>query len=75
MCDSCIGSKSGINFGDGKNQLGLFFPPKKIILYEDFLSSLPQDILMSGIGEALKLSITGGKKSFDDFNNLFSVPI
>ena len=71
MCDSCIGSKSGINFGDGKNQLGLFFPPKKIILYEDFLSSLPQDILMSGIGEALKLSITGGKKSFDDFNNLF----
>ena len=26
---------------------------------------------MSGIGEALKLSITGGKKSFEDFNNLF----
>jgi len=71
MCDSCIGSKSGINFGDGKNQLGLFYPPKKIILYEDFLSTLPEDILMSGIGEALKLSITGGKKSFKDFNNLF----
>lgn len=71
MCDSCIGSKSGINFGKGKNQLGLFYPPKKIILYKDFLATLPDDILMSGIGESLKLSITGGEKSFKDFKNYF----
>jgi len=71
MCDSCIGSKSGINFGDGKNQLGLFFPPKEIILVEDFLSTLPEDVLMSGIGEALKLSITGGNEAFDKFKDLF----
>jgi len=71
MCDSCIGSKSGINFGEGKNQLGLFFPPKEIILIKDFLYSLPEDVLMSGIGEALKLSITGGQEAFDKFKNLF----
>ena len=32
QCDSCIGSKSSINFDNYKNLLGTFYPPKKIYL-------------------------------------------
>ncbi len=31
MSDSCIGGKCGINMGELKNQLGVFYPPKKYI--------------------------------------------
>ena len=32
QCDSCIGSKTSINFGPYKNQLGSFFPPRKVFI-------------------------------------------
>ena len=40
--DSCIGSKTSINFGEYKNQLGVFYPPSKI--YIDLY--LHQEILL-----------------------------
>ena len=60
MCDSCIGGKAGINFGDAKNQLGLFSTPNKIFVYLDFLKTLDADAIHSGLGEILKLSIIAG---------------
>ena len=55
MCDSCIGGKTGINYLNGKNQLGLFSKPKKVIICYDFLRTLTDKDLKSGLGEILKL--------------------
>ena len=55
MCDSCIGGKTGINFLNTKNQLGLFSSPSKVIINHNFLNTLDPRDLKSGLGEVLKL--------------------
>ena len=40
--DSCIGGKTSINYQGIKNQLGNFYPPKGIILNQNFIKKLPK---------------------------------
>lgn len=69
MADSCIGSKSAINYGTTKNLVGLFSAPREAVICEDFLKSLdPRDIL-SGYGEIIKLCIVGGETTLNYFRN------
>ncbi len=60
QCDSCIGSKSSINIGRYKNQLGTFNAPKRVFLAFDLLRTLPEDEIRSGMGEIIKLSLVAG---------------
>jgi 3-dehydroquinate synthase len=55
--DSCVGGKTSINYGDRKNILGTFYPPKKIIVSTKFLESLPHHDYCSGLGELFKFDI------------------
>ena len=59
--DSCIGSKSSINFGSSKNLLGSFNPPNKVIISEQFLTTLDNRDIKSGIGEIIKLYLVDEK--------------
>lgn len=58
MCDSCIGGKCGINIGAYKNQIGVFYPPKKIFIDIKFLNTLSEEDYINGWGELLKFSLT-----------------
>lgn len=58
MCDSCIGGKCGINLGAYKNQLGVFYPPKQIVIDPAFLQTLSEADYLNGWGELLKFSLT-----------------
>lgn len=60
--DSCIGSKSSINFGNYKNLLGSFTPPNEVYISKKFLYTLNDLDVKSGLGEILKLHIIGGEK-------------
>jgi len=64
QCDSCIGSKSSLNIHGYKNQLGTFYPPNAIYLVVDMLKTLPPGDILSGLGEAIKLHLIDGEKSF-----------
>ena len=55
QCDSCIGSKSSINVGTVKNQVGTFYPPKKIVVDIRFTQTLDDKDILSGLGEAIKV--------------------
>ncbi len=68
MADSCVGSKSGINVGKYKNQIGSFHPPVKIIIHLPFLDTLPQTEIVNGVGEIIKHALIKGGKAFDFFN-------
>ena len=59
--DSCIGSKTSINFADAKNQLGNFYPPKKIIINSKFINSLKRKDIFSGLGELAHYFLISGK--------------
>lgn len=62
--DSCIGSKSSINYNDSKNLLGTFYPPTKIFIDIGFLDSIQRREYYSGLGEVLKCSIMQGKNVY-----------
>ena len=70
--DSCIGSKTSINFKYSKNQIGTFYPPSKIFLNEGFLLTLKKNDLLSGLGEMSHYFIIGGKKAFELFEKEMS---
>ena len=60
QADSCIGSKSSINFGHTKNLLGSFTPPEQVIISEQWLRTLEDKDIASGIGEIIKLYLIDG---------------
>ena len=63
QCDSCIGSKSCLNMSRFKNQLGTFYPPHEVRLVFEFLGTLTQEELLSGMGEAIKLHLIDSEES------------
>ena len=70
MTDSCIGGKVGVN-RNSKNMLGLFVSPNKIYISDFFISSLTHGDVISGLGEALKLSLIGGNENYQLFKKYF----
>lgn len=74
QADSCIGSKSSINIGPYKNQIGTFYPPFRVLLTSQVLQTLPFDEIRSGLGEVIKLQLLNNERGFeelmDDLNRL-----
>ncbi|MBT4130476.1 MAG: 3-dehydroquinate synthase [Candidatus Marinimicrobia bacterium] len=65
MSDSSIGAKCGINYNDKKNQLGVFNAPKGVFQNVNFIKTLKYDDVISGVGEIVKLLITGSREDFE----------
>jgi len=55
--DAGIGVKVGVNFGNKKNLIGAFYPPKFVVNDITFLFTLGDKELMCGIAEILKMGI------------------
>jgi 3-dehydroquinate synthase len=76
QCDSCIGSKSSINFDQYKNLIGTFNPPSEIFIYAGFLNTLTESEIRSGIGEMLHYYFTEGinlaQEVSDKFDSLLT---
>lgn len=58
MVDSSIGGKVGINVPQGKNLIGVYWQPQKIIMDADLLISLPALQIINGAIEAFKMFLT-----------------
>ena len=67
--DSCIGSKTSVNFGKYKNLIGGFYPPSKILVSPIFLKSLQNKEIKSGLGEMLHYFIVSSKEDFNFFKD------
>ena len=57
QADSCIGSKTSLNFKTYKNIIGGFYPPHKIYVAPNFLKTLTKKDFYSGIGEVIKFAL------------------
>jgi len=68
QADSCIGSKTSLNFEKYKNILGGFYPPHKIYVAPEFLKTLTQRDFYSGVGEVIKFALLKERypKNIDD---------
>tara|TARA_R110000824_G_scaffold139659_5_gene304911 strand:- start:7123 stop:8166 length:1044 start_codon:yes stop_codon:yes gene_type:complete len=72
QADSCIGSKTSINFQGTKNLLGTFHPPKEIYCCTDFLSTLSKDDIKSGIGEMLHYFLIDDSVITEELNSSYT---
>lgn len=52
--DASVGGKLGIDFQGLKNHIGLFKLPEQVIIYDQFLNTLPYNQLRSGFAEVIK---------------------
>ena len=69
MTDSCVGGKTGLNYKNKKNMLALFSAPKEVIINLDFIDTLSERDYLSGLGEAFRLHITGGRYFIEKFES------
>lgn len=65
MVDSSVGGKTGINHHTGKNLIGAFYQPEKVLVEVDFLSTLPSEEWNSGLGEIIKYAAIQEPDLFD----------
>lgn len=70
MVDASIGGKNGVDLGNLKNQIGIIREPKAVIVDTQFLSTLPQNEMRSGLAEMLKHGLIFDRKYWDKFKNL-----
>ena len=54
MVDASIGGKNGVNTPFGKNMVGTFYPPQKVIIDTRFLETLPPREFLNGKMEMIK---------------------
>ncbi|MCF0179581.1 MAG: 3-dehydroquinate synthase [Bacteroidales bacterium] len=70
--DAAVGGKTGINFGNIKNEIGVFALASAVIVSTKFFESLDKENLLSGYAEMLKHGILSNE---EHFNNLLAFDI
>lgn len=63
--DSSVGGKTGIDLPDGKNIIGTFYQPKKVIINTNFFNTLDEKQYKSGLGEVLKYAFIEESCEYD----------
>ncbi len=62
--DSSIGGKTGVDIPEGKNLVGAFWQPIRVIADIDTLSTLPAAYVTDGMGEVVKTACIRDKELF-----------
>lgn len=62
--DSAIGGKTAINLDEGKNLVGVFYPPKLVISDVAVLTTLPSPELKAALGEVIKYGVIHDARLF-----------
>ena len=62
--DSSIGGKNGVNTSCGKNLVGTFYQPNKVIIDHSILNFLPKKQIISGYAEILKHAMIKNKNFY-----------
>ena len=62
--DSAIGGKTGVNLPEGKNLVGAFYPPKRVLVDPQALTTLPEREFRAGLAEVIKYGIIADARLF-----------
>jgi 3-dehydroquinate synthase len=65
--DAAIGGKTGVNLR-GKNLVGAFWHPSRVVIDIDVLDALPPELKREGFSEALKAGLIGDPELVDLFD-------
>lgn len=70
QADSCMGSKTSLNYKSYKNILGTFYPPHQVYISSAFTQTLAEEDYYSGLGEVIKLHTMGGVSTLSYLEDL-----
>lgn len=73
MVDASIGGKNGVDLGSLKNQIGVINVPKMVLIDTEYLSTLPQNQMRSGLAEMLKHGLIFDAAYWAEFKDLSQV--
>lgn len=59
--DAATGGKTGVNFLGYKNEIGVFNPPRSVLIYTDFFKTLDIENIRSGYAEMIKHALIYSK--------------
>ena len=68
MVDSSVGGKTAIDLPSGKNLLGTFYQPDAVYVNVDFLKTLPNREITSGMGEVIKYAFLSNLVNSNDIS-------
>ena len=57
--DSSVGGKTGVNHPSGKNLIGAFHQPRRVVIDTSTLATLPSRELSAGVAEVIKYALIG----------------
>ena len=69
MVDASVGGKTGVNFGGLKNMLGTFTQARAVLVFPDFIQTLPADERTSGFAEMAKHALLSGDDYWEEVLN------
>ncbi|WP_281233447.1 3-dehydroquinate synthase [Flavobacterium gelatinilyticum] len=73
MVDASVGGKTGVDLGNLKNQIGVINVPQMVLIDTQYLETLPQTEMRSGLAEMLKHGLIYDAAYWKQFSNLESV--
>ena len=69
MVDASVGGKTGVDLGVLKNQIGLFANPEMVLVDPDFLQTVSEREIRSGMAEIIKYGITYDKRLLEEIKH------
>lgn len=73
MVDASVGGKNGVDLGNLKNQIGVINVPEMVLIDTQFLETVPQNEMRSGLAEMLKHGLIYDKKYWEQFLELKAI--
>lgn len=73
MVDASVGGKNGVDLGNLKNQIGVINVPKMVLIDTEYLETVPQNEMRSGLAEMLKHGLIYDKKYWEEFLDISTI--
>jgi len=73
MVDASVGGKTGVDLGNLKNQIGVINVPEMVLIDTQYLETLPQTEMRSGLAEMLKHGLIYDASYWKQFLDLKSI--
>ncbi|OIV40801.1 3-dehydroquinate synthase [Flavobacterium johnsoniae] len=73
MVDASVGGKTGVDLGNLKNQIGVINVPQMVLIDTQYLETLPQSEMRSGLAEMLKHGLIYDAAYWKEFLDLQAI--
>jgi 3-dehydroquinate synthase len=73
MVDASVGGKTGVDLGNLKNQIGVINVPSMVLIDTQYLETVPQNEMRSGLAEMLKHGLIFDKNYWEQFLDIQSI--